>query len=215
MKKILLPFFAGLLLLFLVGCGNNNTQDTTNNATENTEEVTDDTSKDSGDDGDDSNDDNAEDTESQKDDPSDADDMSDNDETDDEDYVDPNARDAKVGEEMTLGHHIVTITDVSYTDERKEGLDSADKVMIVTYTKGFKSDEPTDIDFVTGQDIHLEVDGEWMEEYGDEDTNTRLKSGETKEGLIKTFVVVGDGKPRLTFSPMDARVTNYYNVSFE
>lgn len=201
MTRLLLTIFTGLSLLFLVGCSNNNadtTKESTNDTTEKQKDPPNDSDESTTEDN--STEDNTTDTTENTD---------SNDSESDDNAVDPNAQDGKVGEPMTLSKITITITEVKYTDERVDHAASADKVLEVTYTL---TNDST-ITQITGNDIHLEVDGEWMEGYSSEDDILQVKPNETREGLKKTFVVIGDGKPRLTFSTMNT--SKYYNVAYE
>ncbi|HFR3343069.1 TPA: DUF4352 domain-containing protein [Streptococcus suis] len=105
----------------------------------------------------------------------------------------------KIGDTLTFdGEANITITGVSYTDERNEFAEVDPlKVIVVSYNVENLSDK----DYVIGSEISLYVNGKKMESYPVATTLDTISAGRTFEGASQAFAITEEGEYELEVVP--------------
>lgn len=104
-----------------------------------------------------------------------------------------------IGETITFeGEASITITGVSYTDERNQ-FDNSNplKVLVVTYNVENLSDK----DYVIGSELSLYVNGKKMDSYPVATTLDTISAGRIFEGASQAFGITEEGEYELEVTP--------------
>lgn len=105
----------------------------------------------------------------------------------------------KVGDTITFDSEAaITVTSVSYTDERNEFADiEPNKVLLVTYN----IDNLSDNDYLIGNEIKLYVDGKKADTYPVAVILDSISANRSYEGATQAFAIIDEGEMELEITP--------------